>query len=181
MIILNINPNIKTQSNIPICRNIVINDVTAWNNYFNNTSNKFVNTFKKILDNINETDNVFPKEDLFKSYVDQFTNSYNIILNIKKCSNGLFIDLTPDNKQIIYPFLDLIREYVVICINTLNKYFVPALNKKLKDGQKIIVDSSVIIDTTGGPIVPMGQLGDDSLVPFPLGSKIIQGVGATTS
>lgn len=180
MAILNINVNINTQSNIPICRNIVIDDIKSWNNHFYTNCNAYVNTFKKVLDNINNTSNVLPNEKLFQGLVDQFTNNYNIILNLKQCSNGLFTSLTPENRNIIYPFLDLIRNYAGICINTLNKYFVPALNAKLKDGQKIIQEAPLPIpENKDGPTVSIGPLGDNSLVK--VNNSLIQGVGATYS
>jgi hypothetical protein len=179
MSIININPNIKTQLKIPICKNLnFVNPNTILNDYKPNTK-KYVNTFKKILDNINNTNNTLPSDEVFQTYVTSFTDCYNNILITKQCSNILLNDLKQDQKEIIYPFLDLIRNYIAFLINLLNLYFVPALNEKLKNGQQIRIEEVPFImpDTKDHPSIKIKSLGDDSLVK--LNNSLIQGPGAS--
>lgn len=180
MTIINININKTSTSKIPICYNINIGDITSWYNYYNTNANKYVNTFKAILENINNnTNTVMPTNDVFQMYVDQFTNSYKMIKNVKECSKTLLSNLTPNNKDIVYPFLNLIQIYVSNCINKINTTFVPALNLKLKNGQQIITPSVpyIIPENKDGPVVKVKSLGDSNLINT--NNSLIQGIGAT--
>lgn len=179
MTIINININIKSTSRTPICYNISIGDVTSWYDYYNSNANKYINTFRKVLDNVNDTNTTKNTDAVFQIYIDQFTNSYNTILNVKECSKALLGDLTPENKKIIYPFLSLIQNYVTLCINKVNTTFVPALNAKLKNGQKILIPSVPYIkpENKDGPVVAVTPLGDGGLINT--NNSLIQGVGAS--
>jgi len=98
---------------------------------------------------------------------------------VKQCSDVLLNDLNEDNKKNIYPFLDLIRNYIAFLINLLNLYFVPALNEKLKNGQQIRIEEVpfVMPDTNDQPSIKVKALGDSSLVK--LNNSLIQGPGAS--
>lgn len=184
MIIININidPKMKTQSRIPICKNINI-DIKQWNNEYYNNANKYVNTIRKILDNIkNKNNNVSSNDNSFQNYIDQFTDVYNSIINIKNCSDVMFRNLSPNIQAIIYPLLDLVSIYVSNCIQTINKHFVPALNAKLKDGQKIKIQETVYkppqSQDTSKSSVPNTPLTGGSTLNT---TALISGIGSTTS
>lgn len=107
------------------------------------------------------------------------------ITDLKKCSyeaynskSNLFADVAPNHKKEIFPFLHYIRMYLQMFFKSLQKHLVPALNEKLKDGQKIPI-REVPNEIPQNPNSPSVTADAPIGAGVPSTNALVQGVGAT--
>ena len=116
--------------------------------------------------------------------VNAMADIYFGIENITECARSnaadLFSDVNPNNKKKIFPFLRLIRDYIYKLANSINTYFVPALNAKLKEGQIKIITLPPPPPPTNPKAkeVVVDQSSSSGGITF--GNPLLQGVGGAT-
>lgn len=168
MILIKVNSNLpyKGSKKIPIC-NLQPIDVKSMNDSYNKQAKVIVNSMKKVLDNINKTKNVPPDLEVSDSFVNVMTDTYGAIMDINKCSQYVFKSFQPQQLDVIFPFLDLIRMYCSNFSTLMAKHVVIPLNYKLKNGQIRIKpeapkpptnDGASSVPTSSALVSPTGTL-----------------------
>ena len=145
--------------NLPITNvaTVKIDNATILKNTNSNIKN-IITVMQKISDNINSITGVtITKDDIYYNDVKTFMLFNDTVNTLKNCDLDIMQTISDNKKKRIYPFLKLIQKYVKNLSNSMNTYIAPALNKKLKDGQKIYtVDKSTKPTVNeNGPSVPV--------------------------
>lgn len=69
--------------------------------------------------------------------VNMFDEIYSGVKVLKQCKLNLSSSIPEPRRKLVFTFLKLIRTYIKIVYDSMDKYIAPALNNKLKNGQKI--------------------------------------------
>jgi hypothetical protein len=167
--------------NLPITNvaSVKIDNTTILNRT-NSIIKNVITIMQKISENINSITGItITKDDIYYNDVKSFILFYDTVKTLKSCDLDIMKNIPDNKKERIFPFLKLIQKYVKSLSNSMNKYIAPALNRKLKDGQKIpIIDiSTKPIENEDGPSVPVEDGLGSSTGGFGIESKLISGVG----
>jgi len=144
MIILLINPTLPATINIPVYKSVQPVTDAEFNQFkasIKENSKSIIKTIRNALNQINKKNptnsiSTDPVADmiaqLFFSIKNVKLQCKNIMPNIDVNYNSRYSTIPPSS--IVYPFLNLISNYVIHIIRTINVNFVPALNKKISNG-----------------------------------------------
>jgi hypothetical protein len=167
--------------NLPITNvtSLKIDNATILNKT-NSVIKNVITIMQKISENINSITGItITTNDIYYNDVKSFILFYDTVKTLKNCDLDIMKNIPDNKKERIFPFLKLVQKYVKNLSNSMNKYIAPALNRKLKDGQKIpIIDISTKPTVNeNGSSVPVGDGLGSSTGGFGIESKLISGVG----